>query len=193
MRIPTLLLCIAVASALPAAAQDYPKLKSGQWEITTSTGRSGAAAPNKITVCTDEAVQKQMMDMGRGMGKEMCSRFEMRQDGARFVGDSICKMGESTLTSHSVMTMQGDTGYKTVVNASYDPPFMGMKETTTSVEGKNVGPCSMGMKPGDVVTPTGQKFNITTMSGRPAAATPAASTPQSPATPPAKSTQRPAP
>ncbi len=193
MRIPTLLLCIAATSALPAAAQDYPKLKSGQWEITTSTSRSGPAAPNKITVCTDEAVQKQMMDMGRGMGKEMCSKFEMRQDGARFVGDSVCKMGESTLTSHSVMTMQGDTGYKTVVNASYDPPFMGMRETTTSVEGKNVGPCSMGMKPGDVVTPTGQKFNITTMSGRPPAASPPTSSAPPVAAPPTKAPQRPAP
>ena len=52
----------------------------------------------------------------------------------------ICKIGESKITSHSVMTMQGDTGYKTEVSATYDPPFMGMKDSTTTVEGKYVGP-----------------------------------------------------
>ncbi|MEO8344487.1 MAG: DUF3617 family protein [Betaproteobacteria bacterium] len=172
MRFPcplhsSLLIFLAVGLSIPAAAQDYPKLKPGQWEVTTSNNRNGTATPSKITVCTDEAVQKQMMDMGKGMGKEMCSKFDLRRDGARFVGESVCKLGESTLTSHSVMTLQGDVSYHTVVNATYDPPLMGMKETTTTVDGKNVGPCRSDMKPGDVVTATGQKFNMMSMQNRP--------------------------
>jgi hypothetical protein len=174
------LLVIALVVALPAAAQEYPKLKPGQWDVTTTSNRNGTAAPSKITLCTDEAVQKQMMDMGKGMGKEMCSKFDMRRDGAKFIGESVCQMGQTKMTSHSVMTVQGDSSYKTVVNSTYDPPMMGMKDTTTTVEGKNVGACRDGMKPGDVVTATGQKFNMTTMQNQmrppaaPLAAPPAA-------------------
>ncbi|HQR11237.1 MAG TPA: DUF3617 family protein [Casimicrobiaceae bacterium] len=180
MRIPALLLCLAAASAPPAAAQDYPKLKPGQWEVTTTSNRSGTPTPSKITLCTDDAVQKQMMDMGKGMSKEMCSKFELRRDGSRYVGESVCKIGDSTLTSHSVMTVQGDTAYKTVVNATYDPPFMGMKDTSTSVEGRHVGACADGMKPGDVVTATGQKFNMMSMPARPAVVPPAKAAPRPP-------------
>jgi hypothetical protein len=167
MRNATLFFGLAIAVAVPATAQDYPRLKPGQWEITTTTSRNGAAVPSKVTVCTDEAVQKQMMDMGKGMGREMCSKFDFRRDGAKFVGESVCQMGPTTMTTHSVMTLQGDAAYKTVVNATYNPPMANMKESMTTVEGKNVGPCRDGMKPGDVLTATGQKFNMSTMQGRP--------------------------
>ncbi len=51
---------------------------------------------------------------GRRHATEMCSKSDMRRDGATLIGDSVCKLGDSTMvTSHSVMTMQGDTAYKT--------------------------------------------------------------------------------
>ena len=157
------LMVIALLIALPAAADDFPKLKAGQWEMTTTTTRNGTAAPTKMTLCTDDATQKQMMDMGKGMGKEMCSKFDMRRDGNKFLGESVCQLGPTTMTSHSVMTMSGDTSYKTVVNATYDPPMGGLKESSTTVEARNMGPCRDGMVPGDVMTPTGQKFNMMQM------------------------------
>ena len=82
------------------------------------------------------------------------------------------------MTSHSVMTVDGDTAYKTVVKATYDPPLAGMAESTTTIEGRNVGPCRDGLVPGDVVTATGQKFNLKSMANPPHA--------MPPATPPSK-------
>ncbi len=175
MRFPALFVS-GLVLALPAlAADDFPKLKPGQWEVTTTSNRNGSATPAKMTLCTDEATQKQMMDMGRGMGKEMCSKFDMRRDGNKFFGDTVCQMGQTKMTSHSVMTLSGDTSYKTVVNATFDPPMAGVRESMTTVEGKNVGPCRDGMTPGDVMTPTGQKFNMTQMQNlaRPPAMPPA--------------------
>jgi len=154
-------------------AQDYPQLKAGQWETTTTSSVKPGTPPNKMTMCTDEAMQKQMMSMGEGMRREMCSKSDLRHEGGKFIGDSVCKIGESTMTSHSVMSIQGDAGYKTVVIANYDPPFMGMKETTTTIEGKNVGPCRDGLKPGDIVSPNGQKFNMKALADRPPAIPPA--------------------
>jgi hypothetical protein len=150
----------AVLAALPAlAADDYPSLKPGQWEMTTTTAK-GAAAPVKATLCTDASVQKEMASMGAGMRREMCSKSDIRHDGNRYVTDSTCKLGETRINSHSVMAMQGDSAYRTEVSATYDPPFMGMKESTTTVEGRFVGPCRDGLQPGDYVTATGQKINM---------------------------------
>jgi hypothetical protein len=98
--------------------------------------------------------------MGAGMSKEMCTKNEIRRDGARFVGSSECKIGDSRIMSHTVMTLNGDTGYKTEIRSTYEPPFMGMKESQTTLEGRYVGPCRDGLVPGDVITPGGQKLNL---------------------------------
>ncbi len=150
--------CLALAGAAPA--QEYPKLKSGQWELTITTSRTAKGPPQKSTMCVDDALQRDMMAMGSGMTKEMCTRNEMKRDGARYVGVSECKIGESRIVSHSVMTLTGDSAYRTEINATYDPPFMGLKESQTILDGKLTGPCRDGMTPGDFVGPNGQKFNI---------------------------------
>ncbi len=149
-----------IGHVAPALAQDYPQLKPGQWEMTTSSSKSADARPNKMTMCTDAVVQKQMMDMGKGLSRDLCSKLDVRREGDKYIGDSVCKVGESTMTSHSVMTVQGDTAYKTVVTATYDPPLMGMKDANTTIEGRNTGPCRDGLTPGDVVSAEGRKFNM---------------------------------
>ena len=177
MRLPFALLALALAVATPAIAQDYPKMKAGQWETTTTTSKTPNAPSHKTTMCTDETVQKQMLDMSKGMQREMCSKSDLRREGSSYIGDSVCQIGQSTMTSHSVMTLQGDASYKTLINTTYDPPLMGMKESSTTIEGKYVGPCRDGLQPGDVLI-DGRKINMSTLQG------------QAPAAPPAKAKQK---
>jgi hypothetical protein len=160
MRLQLVFVVTAAAASL-ALAQDYPKLKSGQWEMTTTNAKAGPGAPpTKSTMCTDDALQKEMISMGAGMRKEMCTKNDFKRDGAKITTSSVCKIGDSNVVSRAVMTLAGDTGYKTEISASFDPPFMGMKDSQTTLEGKYVGPCRDGMVPGDFVTPGGQKINI---------------------------------
>jgi hypothetical protein len=70
------------------------------------------------------------------------------------------------------MTVQGDTAYKTVVSATYDPPMMGMKDANTTIEGKHTGACRDGLVPGDIVTADGRKFNIKSYANLPSAPPP---------------------
>ena len=170
MRLTCVLLALAFAVTAPAMAQDYPTMKAGQWETTTTTAKTPNAPAHKSTMCTDEAIQKQMMDMSKGMQREMCSKSDIRREGGKYIGDSVCQIGQSTMTSHSVMTIQGDTSYKTVIDTAYDPPLMGMKDSNTTVEAKFVGPCRDGLQPGDVVMPDGRKFNMKTLPGQAPAA-----------------------
>jgi hypothetical protein len=173
MRLPSAFLALAFAVAAPVMAQDYPKMKPGQWETATTASKTPGAPAHKSTMCTDEAIQKQMMDMSKGMQREMCSKSDIRREGSNYIADSVCQIGQSTMTSHSVMAIQGDTSYKTVINTTYDPPLMGMKDSNTTVEAKFVGPCRDGLQPGDVVMPDGKKFNMKSLPGPAPAAPPA--------------------
>ena len=156
----------ALAVAAPAAGVDYPTLKNGQWEMTTGASGPGAP-PRKSTICLDASTQKSMIDMGAGMQKEMCTRMDMRRDGAKFITDAECKIGNSVIKSHGVMTMTGDTAYRTETSATFDPPLAkDMKESKTVIEGKYLGPCRDGLLPGDMVTDTGQKINVNQMQQR---------------------------
>jgi hypothetical protein len=172
--------CIALAGA--ALAQDYPKLKPGHWQLTINTSNAKGGPPQKSTMCVDDALQREMMSMGSGMSREMCTKNEFRRDGARYVGNAECKIGESKIVSRSVMTLTGDTGYHTEINATYEPPFMGMKDSRTTLDGTYMGPCPAGMTAGDFVGPNGQKFNIRNL----AAAGKGAGAPPAPSSPPAQ-------
>lgn len=154
-------LLLVAAFALPALADDYPKLKAGQWELTTRmVAGPNTPPPTRTTMCTDEALQQEMLKMGAGTTREMCTKNDTRRDGNRIIGDAECRIGESKFTSHSVMTLTGDTGYRTEVTAVYDPPLNGTKQSQITLEGRYVGPCREGMVPGDFIAPNGQKFNI---------------------------------
>lgn len=171
-------LAAALALAGHAVAQDYPKLKSGQWDVTINTGKAASAPPTKSTMCIDDALQREMTSMGSGWSREMCTKNEMKRDGARFVGNAECKIGESRIVSHSIMTLTGDTAYHTEVNATFEPPFMGMKDSKTSVDGKYVGPCKDGLVPGDFIGPNGQKFNVKSMASAKPPAMPSSQPPR---------------
>jgi hypothetical protein len=161
---------LALALGSSANAVDYPTLKSGQWEMTTNgAGAPGAAGgPRKSTICLDTATQKSMIEMGVGMQKEMCAKMDMRNEGAKFVTDAECRIGASVVKSHGVMTMTGDTAYRTETSATFDPPLgKDVRESKTVIEGRYTGPCRDGMKPGDMITDTGQKINVNQMQQRP--------------------------
>lgn len=146
------------------AADEYPVLKSGQWEMTTTTDRPGTK-PQVSTVCLDAALQREMVDMGSGIRREFCSKSSLRRAGAQFVTDTECKLGNSVARTHAVMTMIGDTAYRTEAETSYDPPlFNDLRRATTVVEARHVGACRDGLVPGDIVTAGGQKINLRELS-----------------------------
>ena len=166
MRRPAVVFAATLAVAAVAMAQDYPKMKPGQWEMTSLPSKAGGAAPTKTTMCTDEAVQKELLAMGAGMTKDMCTKSEFKRDGSRFTMTAECTLGESKLRSRAVMTVSGDTAYRTEISATYNPPFMGMKDSQTILEGKYVGACRDGLVPGDMVMANGQKINLKTLATR---------------------------
>ena len=156
---PALFALVLAMATWPALAQDFPKLKPGLWEMERSAER-GAQHPTRMTMCLDDTVQKEMFDMGAGAMKGMCSKHEFRMSGNRGTGDFICDFGGSRMHSKSTMQMTGNTGYRTEIHTTYDPPFMGQRETTTVLSARHVGACKPGQRPGDMILPNGQTLNV---------------------------------
>jgi hypothetical protein len=155
---------VGVASS--ARAEDYPKLKPGLWELQTRThsdrAKGGRDRTMSSTVCMDEAMQKNFAQLGASMKQSgTCTRQEIHSVGRTWVGDAECKLGQgnTVFKSHSVTTVQGDGSYKTEIATTYDPPFMGMSKSNTTVQGKYAGACKPGMRPGDV-TVNGRTVNM---------------------------------
>ena len=162
MRSSLVTAALLLATCLPAAAQDFPKLKPGLWEMsTTSSRRAGDAA--RTTVCLDNSIQQDMIKMSSGMMAGMCSKSDFKGSGNKFTGDAVCNLGGSTMKSHSVMTLTGNTAYRTEAHATFDPPLAGQAVTDTVIEGRYVGACKPGQQPGDMTLPTGQTLNIRNM------------------------------
>jgi hypothetical protein len=157
MRIAIALVLAAVA--LPVLAQDYPKLKAGLWEMER-TASEPTSHPNKTSMCLDDSVQKQMFEMGAGAMKGMCSKHDFKLSGSRATGDFICDMGGSKMHSKSTMVLDGNSAYRTEIDTTYDPPFMGRSQSKMVITARNVGPCKPGQRPGDLIMPNGQTMNM---------------------------------
>ena len=153
--------CFALAAA-SAFADDIPVLKSGLWELSRSTSQQ-PETKRLTTMCLDQSVQAEMREFGLGVAKEMCSKSDRRVEGNRLTIDAVCKLGTTTMTTHSVMTFSGNTAYHTEGSATYDPPMMNMSESKSSIDAKWVAECPPGQQPGDITLESGQKINIKSM------------------------------
>jgi hypothetical protein len=165
IRLSACLLCLLAGAVTgPAFALDFPARKPGLWEIQTGDGTSkGPAGAHTMQQCIDAASDKAMRDMGQGMGKDMCSKQELRADGGKLVMDSVCKIGNTTATSHAVLSGDFNTAYRMESKSSYNPPLMGRAEGASVMEAKWVGPCKADQKPGDMVMSNGMKMNVLDM------------------------------
>src|SRR5690242_10892465 len=159
-RLGLVLTCIAP----PALAQDFPRLKAGLWEMERASDRA-TNQPNKMTMCLDDSVQKQMFDMGTGAMAGMCSKHDFSFSGNRGTGDFVCDIAGSRMHSKSTMVLNGDTSYRTEIRTTYDPPFMGQTESLTVHTARRLGECKQGQRPGDMVLPNGQTLNVRDIMG----------------------------
>lgn len=145
----------------PAEALDLPKRKSGLWEITTSReGAPKAAMGGSMQMCIDEKTDDLSRQLGENTSREMCAKRDIRMEGGRIVADSICKFGETTATSHSVISGRFDNTYDVDIHTTYEPPLMGMKTSNTTIKARWTGPCKAGQRPGDMVLPNGMTINV---------------------------------
>lgn len=157
-------LALAVLVSQGANAIDLPILKSGLWEVARVSDMEGGQ--RKIsTVCLDANTQREMMSFGMGASMAFCPENDRRFEGNRLTIKATCQFNQSTIRSETVMTFQGDSAYHTEVSATYDPPFLNIAQSRSTLDGRWVGPCPANQQPGDLTLETGETINIRAMLG----------------------------
>jgi hypothetical protein len=154
---------LTLLPVLDARAVEMPIRKAGLWEMKVV--RTGSPTPEMtMQHCTDESTDKEMSTTFSPMAKEMCSKQDVQKTATGYVSDSICKVGAMSITSHSDIVGDLNSGY-TVKSTSHHEggPASVPADSTTTVEAKWLGACKPDQKPGDIVLPGGMKMNVKDM------------------------------
>ena len=139
-------------TAAPAFALDLPTRKTGLWEIKMIfEGRN--LPPTVMKQCVDPATDKLMnANFGGSNEQEACSKKDIKNSGGTITIDSVCKFGETTTTSHAVVSGSFDSAYtiKVASTRAGGPPLPGVApgaETHMTIEAKWLGACAAGQSP----------------------------------------------
>lgn len=153
------LLLLGAAVATSAVAGDVPKRKAGLWEIHSQM--EGVPGGPPIQMCVDQASDNLMQQ--RAQEKPNCSTMDVKTGAGRTTLHAVCRMQGTTMTMDAVYTGDFESGYKGDMKMRYSPPMQGMSEAHMTQEGKWLGPCKPGQKPGDVIMPGMGNFNMNEM------------------------------
>ena len=157
----------ALAFSIPAFAAttlDIPALRPGLWEATTTAPNRSQTHPAVTRVCIDKQTQRHILDQLAFAMPRMCSRNQYEMRGGRFMTDSSCTFGASTIEGRTETTFLRDTAYRTEVVGRVGPTGRIAETQRTVIDGRHVGPCPAGMKPGDLVLPNGLTLNLLQLS-----------------------------
>ena len=114
--------------------------------------------------CIDEKTDDLMKkEMGENQ-KTQCSKNEMRKEGDKVVAESVCKLENSTATDpRRVYGSASTPPTKSTSRAPTSRRYEEMKEASSVIEAKWLGPCKAGQKPGDIVMPGMPNINMDEM------------------------------
>ena len=145
-----------------AAAVELPVRKAGLWEIKIKL--TGGAAPTAMMRhCTDESTDRQMVTMFNPLAPPPCSKSETQKQDSGFAVDSTCRIDNKTITLHSDVTGDFSTSYSVITETKTQEPDSEPSVSSMTLEGRYVGACKWGQKPGDVVMAGGLKVNVKEM------------------------------
>lgn len=159
-------LVVLFAAGSATLAIELPVRKDGLWQLTM-TLEKGGMPPQVIKQCVDAATDKKMNSVSGSLGREQCSKQEVRQVGNGIVVDSVCKVGPMTTTSHAVVSGDFNSAYNVQVDSRQEggPSIPGMPNGAMkmTIAAKWLGNCESGQKPGDMIMGNGFKMNINDM------------------------------
>lgn len=138
-----------------ARAANPPSVKEGLWEvrgqITENPGSKRADFAYRI--CRDHAYDKAMDDRVRNV--QGCSTSFDSLGHGHFASASRCTADKVVIDSKGTTTYESDTVIHSESRATYTPAFRGRTDETIVEEQRYLGPCPVGVQPGDRIMPDG--------------------------------------
>jgi hypothetical protein len=139
------------ASAFAAGA---PARKPGLWEVKTAIEGQGRGVT--VQQCIDAATDQMLQSSAGPFSAPLCTGREVKQSDAGMTIDTHCSFNGKAANAHAVVSGSFDSAYTMTVTADGGelPPVK------MTMEGKWLGVCAAGQRPGDVIMANGVKVNI---------------------------------
>jgi hypothetical protein len=126
-----------LAVSAVVAAQEWPSLKQGMWEISRTMQAPGGGAPKvaNSTRCMDPVADWKQQNAR--MGQMGCTFSPMKKTGASYTFTASCNvMGTSSKTTTTIVP-EGDSAYTLTVTGTTDG-----EPTNETMKAKWVGACT---------------------------------------------------
>lgn len=140
--------------------RSFPKLKSGEWEMSVKNnilpkGLPAILSQMKMLYCIDETTQDKMITQSEE--KSDCKHLKIMKQGNKYLSDFECLVEGNHIKGRSETIFVSDIQIDNKVNM--DRPGQPTINLTSNAKFK--GACKNGMKPGDVrlLTPGGGEFS----------------------------------
>jgi hypothetical protein len=159
MAVGACALLLGAAACATARADDFPPRKAGLWQVDMSMA-GVQMPPQQMKMCIDSATDAEMYKLGMNASQGMCDKPDIHRSGSTVTVNTVCKMGDSRISTQAVTRFTGDTAYHTEANTKFDPPMAGHDASTMTQDAKWTGPCPADMTAGDVMMGNGMKVNI---------------------------------
>jgi hypothetical protein len=137
VRAPALLLIALLAPTLALA--ETPRRQAGLWEIAVTV--SGQPTPSIGKYCID-AADDVALTTGGGVPQKDCKELHLLPGEGGFTLQSICKLGNSTVTTSGRFEGDLQTAYSGELEAKYSPPLYGRSEVKSRIQARWLGPCN---------------------------------------------------
>lgn len=168
--------------AVPAMAQQktvadpraaLPARKAGLWEVTVQphapAGMGGMRQPPQtVRQCTSAKAERVML-LAILPGQENCGKFQVAkragQGGSGYDIAGVCKVHDQRVLA--TVQLRGDL--RSVYSGTYRVEFPGAPAGSSGpvdFQGRWLGACAAGQRPGDMVLPNGIKVNVVDDVGR---------------------------
>ncbi len=149
-------------SPLGAAAQvmDFPARKPGLWETRMVSEQPAGMPAITAQMCIDPATDREMMEFGLKMSKDACKRFDMKRAGGTWTIDAECAFGGMKSTTKTTISGDFQSSMSVRIEGTMDGMGAGPQKTLMTQTATWKGPCTDGMKPGDISMGQGIKMNV---------------------------------
>lgn len=141
-------------------AADFEWRKAGLWDVSIRKDGESAMRAVKVQQCSDAASEPDVL-LSILPGQEHCAPLDVVRSSAGMVIQTHCEVHDIKVDSH--MTMSGDFGvaYRGRFNVHYaSGPVPAPQTGDVLFEASWVGPCTPGMRPGDMVLSNGITVNV---------------------------------
>lgn len=123
VALTSVLIITACGLCLADGAGAYPKRKPGLWELIRRP-TNPRYPPQIQQICLDAETDALLYQVGENAGRHACSKLEVHGLAGKVIVDSVCRFGNSQLTSHDIISFSGDTTYHEDIEIHYDPPLL---------------------------------------------------------------------